>query len=133
MANMGTRWWETSILQAPAVLVNKGTRHCRQATYCNPAVSANKGARHRGQATYCFSASHSSLSQQGLKTLWASYIIQQHAPAVLVNKGARHCGRASLMMAVVQMGIDGTVHNHARIASTGVFFCRESNSTWRQP
>ncbi len=53
-----------------------------------PAVTAKKGTRHCGQAA-------------------------SQAPAVSATEGRRHRRRASLMVAVVQKGVDGTAHDHS--------------------
>jgi hypothetical protein len=90
----------------------------------------NEGTDIVGELTVC-TASPSGLGQRGRKTLLAS-CIQQHAPAVSAKMGTRyrgqaalqapavsategtgHRGRALLMVAVVQKGVGGMVHNHA--------------------
>ncbi len=71
MANMGTRWQVSSVLQAPVVLANKSTRHRRQAMYCKPQRSWPTRA-------------------QGI--VGKQHIVFQQAPAVLANEGSRHRG-----------------------------------------
>ncbi len=90
----------------------------------------HKGFDIAGELTVC-TASPSGLGRRGHKTLQAS-CVRQHAPVVLAKKGTRHrgraasqapavsategrrhCGQASLMVAVVQKGVDGTAHDHA--------------------
>jgi hypothetical protein len=90
-------------------------RHRGQTMYCKPQWSRPTRARGIvGEQRVVFSASPSCLSQQGLTTLWASYIIQQQAPAVSANKRTRHRGQASSMVAVMQKGINGMAHDNQK-------------------
>jgi hypothetical protein len=92
--------------------------------------SRHKGFDIAGKLTVC-TASPSGLGRRGHKTSRAS-CVRQHAPTVSAKKGTRHLGRAasqapavsaterrkhrgqaSLMVTVVQKGVDGTAHDHA--------------------
>jgi hypothetical protein len=81
--------------------------------YCKP-QSSWPGHKASGASNVLFSASPSSLSQQGLMTLRASYIIRQQAPVVSANKGTRHRGQALSKVAVMQKGVDRMVHDNQK-------------------
>jgi hypothetical protein len=88
----------------------------------SPSSLGQQGHEAMRVSMYCFSASASGLSQQGLKTLQASYIICQQAPAVLANKGTRHCWQVTNQKA-----------SQMAVAPQGLQHCEQANLMYSKP